>query len=155
MRQTPDGETKYAKDGGIDVAAWRSHRDGRPAKLILYGQCASGMNWEGKSIVTKVNRMEGYYTISPSKHWLPALLTPFRLYMDKENSHSLGNEKAIHGFYLRNEAEMGVIIDRLRIVHWCIEGLRNPRPSMKVAVDKLGDLYEWKREAAKATRLQA
>ncbi|MCY4460021.1 MAG: hypothetical protein OXC26_06420 [Albidovulum sp.] len=146
--QVPVGESRYVKDGGIDVVAWRSHHDGRPAKLILYGQCASGVNWEGKSVVAKVNRMDGYYTMSPSKHWLPALLTPFPLYMDKENSHSLSNEEAIHGFYLRNEAVMGVIIDRLRIVLWCIEGLRNPQPSMKTAVDKLGDLFKWEREAA-------
>ena len=153
--RAPVGETIYAKDGGVDVVAWRSHHDGRPAKLILYGQCASGMNWEGKPVVTKVDRMDGYYTDKPSRYWLPALLTPFPLYMDKENSHLLRSEEARHGFYRRNEAEMGVIIDRLRIVLWCIEGLRNPQPSMMVAVDRLEDLFDWARRAHEAARLAA
>ena len=75
--------------------------------------------------------------------------------MDKENSHLLRNEEARHGFYRRNEAEMGVIIDRLRIVLWSIEGLRNPQPSMKVAVDRLGDLFDWAHKAHEAARLAA
>ena len=154
VQQTPIGENRYARDGGVDVVAWRSHHDGRPAKLILYGQCASGMNWEGKSVATKVDRMDHYYATRPSRYWLPALLTPFPLYMDKENSHSLRDEDDIRGFYMKNEAEMGVIIDRLRIVHWCIEGLRYQQPAMKAAVDKLDDLFRWKCEATEATRLQ-
>lgn len=150
--QAPLGETRYAKDGGVDVVAWRDHHDGRPAKIIVYGQCASGMNWEGKPVRSKVDRMDGYYTDSPSKHWLPALLTPFPLYMDKENSHGLANEEARLGFYRRNEAEMGIIIDRLRVVRWCIEGLRDIQPSMKAAVDKLEDLFDWSRAARDAAR---
>lgn len=153
--QAPLGETRFAKDGGIDVVAWRDHHDGRPAKLILYGQCASGMNWDGKPVGPKVDRMDGYYTDTPSKHWLPALLTPFPLYMDKENGHGLQTEEARKGFYRRNEAEMGVIIDRLRVVRWCIEGLRDPQPSMQVAVDNLGDLFEWGRAAREAARMAA
>ena len=84
---------------------------------------------------------------------LPALLTPFPLYMDKENSHSLTTEEARHGFYLANEGEMGVIIDRLRIVHWCIEGLRNPKPSMNAAIEKLDDLFGWSNQAGSAIGL--
>ncbi|MDZ4362052.1 hypothetical protein [Brevundimonas sp.] len=151
--QAPLGETKFAKDGGVDVVAWRDHHDGRPAKIIVYGQCASGMNWEGKPVGPKVQRMDGYYTDTPSQHWLPALLTPFPLYMDKENSHGLANEEARLGFYRRNEAEMGVIIDRLRIVRWCIEGLRDIQPSMRAAVDKLDDLFDWSRKAQTAAML--
>lgn len=154
-KKAPLGETQYAKDGGVDVVAWKAHHDGRPAKLILYGQCASGMNWVGKPVGPKVDRLDCYYTESPSKYWLPALLTPFPLYMDKENSHALRNEEARHGFYRRNESEMGVIIDRLRIVHWCMEGLRHPQPSMQVAVDRLSDLFAWAQSARDAARLAA
>lgn len=153
--QAPEGETRFAKDCGIDVVAWRDHRDGRPAKLILYGQCASGMNWEGKPVGPKVNRMDAYYTSTPSKHWLPALLSPFPLYMDKEYAHGLKTEETRMGFYRQIEAEMGVVIDRLRLVHWCIEGLRNPQPSMKVAIDKLDDLFAWGAAAYDAVRVAA
>lgn len=153
--RAPLGESIFAKDGGVDVVAWRPHHDGRPAKLILYGQCASGMNWEGKPVAPKVDRMDGYYTEKPSRYWLPALFTPFPLYMDKENSHSLRDEESRHGFYRRNEAEMGVIIDRLRIVLWCVAALRNPQPAMSVAIDKLPDLLAWANEAREASRLAA
>lgn len=151
----PPGETIYAKDGGVDVVAWRDHHDGRPAKLIMYGQCASGMDWVGKPVTGKVQRMDSFYTITPSKHWIPALLTPFPLYSEKENSHRLRNEEAMNGFYRQNEAEMGVIIDRLRIVRWCVEALRDVQPSVKDAVDKLGDLFDWSKSASDAVRLAA
>jgi hypothetical protein len=153
--QAPLGETRFAKDGGVDVVAWRAHHDDRPAKVLLYGQCASGMNWDGKPVGPKVDRLDSYYTDTPSKHWLPALLTPFPLYMDKENAHGLQTEDARQGFYRVNEAEMGVIIDRLRVVRWCVEGLRNPQPSMQKAVDKLDDLFEWGEAALQATRMAA
>ncbi|MCW1432077.1 hypothetical protein [Novosphingobium sp. JCM 18896] len=151
----PPGETLYAKDRGIDVIAWRAHHDGRPAKLIMYGQCASGMDWVGKPVTGKVHRMDSYYTLAPSKNWIPALLTPFPLYSEKENGHRLRTEEAMQGFYRQNEAEMGVIIDRLRIVRWCIEALRDVQPSMKEAVDKLDDLFAWSRTASEAVRLAA
>jgi len=153
--QAPLGETKFAKDGGVDVVAWRDHHDGRPAKTILYGQCASGMNWEGKPVGPKVNRLDSYYTLSPSKHWLPAILSPFPLYMDKENAHRLTDEAAIRGFYRQVEAEMGVIIDRLRIVRWAMVALADVQPAVKAAVDRLDDLFTWSRNARDATRFAA
>lgn len=151
----PPGETLYAKDGGIDVIAWRDHHDGRPAKLIMYGQCASGMDWVGKPVSGYVNRMDSYYSLTPSKHWIPALLTPFPLYSEKENSHRLRTEEAMRGFYRQNEAMMGVIIDRLRLVRWCMEGLRDVQPSVKSAVDKLSDLFAWSQRASDAVRITA
>lgn len=151
----PPGETLYAKDGGIDVVAWRDHHDERPSKLIMYGQCASGMDWVGKPVKGKVDRMDSFYSLTPSKHWIPALLTPFPIYSEKENAHRLRNEEAMQGFYRQNEAEMGVIIDRLRIVAWSIEALRNVQPSMKDAVDRLADLFEWSRLTSEAVRLAA
>lgn len=151
----PPGETMFAKDGGIDVIAWRDHHDGRPAKLIMYGQCASGMNWVGKPVSGKVHRMDAYYLFPPSKHWIPALLTPFPLYSEKENAHSLRTEEAMQGFYRHNEAEMGVVIDRIRLVGWCMEALRDVQPSVKAAVDRLGDLFAWSQSASDAIRLAA
>jgi hypothetical protein len=153
--KAPAGETLYAKDGGIDVIAWRDHHDGRPAKLIMYGQCASGMDWVGKPVSGKVNRMEAYYTYAPSKHWIPALFTPFPLYSEKENAHNLRSREAMEGFYRTFEAEMGVIIDRFRIVMWSLAALRDVQPSVKIAVDKLDELFAWSQSAADAAKLAA
>jgi hypothetical protein len=113
------------------------------------------MNWEGKSVTPKVSRLNSYYTLPPSKHWLPALLTPFPLYMDKENAHALRDEDAVKGFYRQIEAEMGIILDRLRIVRWAMEALSDVRPSMQAAVERLDDLFSWSETARAALRLAA
>lgn len=149
----PAGEAVFAKDGGIDVVAWRDHHDGRPAKIILYGQCASGMNWDGKPVSKKVDRLDGYYDTRISKHWTPALFTPFPLYMSKESSYRLWTDEDRIGFYLAHEAEMGVIIDRLRIVNWSVEALGNIRPSAQNAADRLGELFSWAENAIDLARV--
>ena len=141
--ERPIGETKYAKDAGVDIVAWRMHTDQRPAKLIIYGQCASGMNWEGKPVAGKVQRLDGYYVQPPSKHWLPALFLPFPLYMGKENAHELWTETAMKGYYSQIEAEMGLIFDRSRIVTCAVEALRDPQPVVQTEIDRLDVVSEW------------
>lgn len=39
----------YAKDGGLDIVAWRDFPDLRPSKLVALGQCAAGQNWTEKT----------------------------------------------------------------------------------------------------------
>ena len=141
--QRPEGETQYAKDAGVDVVAWKAHLDERPGKLIVYCQCASGMNWEGKPVAGKVQRLQGYYWTSPSTHWLPGLMLPFPLYMGKENAHALTTDSAIKGFYRQIESEMGLIFDRNRIVTGVIAALRDLPPSAQEAADHLGRIVEW------------
>jgi hypothetical protein len=148
----PKGATRYAKDCGVDVIAWRSHHDGYPAKTVLYGQCAAGMNWDGKSVIGKVKRLNNYCTLSPTEHWLPALLCPFPLYMEKENAHGLWTSDDIAGFYRDNESEMGVILDRLRVVLWAVEALRSLLPGARAAARQLPKLYQWRDEALIAAR---
>ena len=44
----PNAEVPHhTGDDGVDVVAWRS-LDGRPTKLILFGNCASGADWSEK-----------------------------------------------------------------------------------------------------------
>lgn len=42
-------EPKGAKDGGLDVLAWRTAPDGPPPEIFYFVQAASGHNWIGKS----------------------------------------------------------------------------------------------------------
>lgn len=142
-REPPEGETRYAQDAGVDVVAWRDHSDRLPAKIILYGQCASGMNWEGKPVAGKVTRLQRYFSEQLSNFWTPALFTPFPLYMDKEQAHGLWTSSAQRGFYCSLEREMGVIIDRIRVVHWSVRCLESPGPSVRPALDELDSLSEW------------
>jgi len=36
------------KDAKLDIVAWRDFDDARPGKLIIFGQCATGRNWNQK-----------------------------------------------------------------------------------------------------------
>jgi len=40
--------TRFQKDAKLDIVSWRSFADGRPGKLIAFGQCATGDNWRDK-----------------------------------------------------------------------------------------------------------
>lgn len=40
--------TIHKKDGGLDLVAWKRFPDRRIGKLILFGHCASGQDWDGK-----------------------------------------------------------------------------------------------------------
>lgn len=42
------GRTLRRKDGGLDIVAWKHFPDRQVGKLILFGHCASGGDWEGK-----------------------------------------------------------------------------------------------------------
>lgn len=148
----PPGAARFAKDAGIDVVAWRDHHDNRPAKLILYGQCASGKNWKDKSVSPYVEGIGNYFHLKPSTHWLPALFAPFPIYMDSENAHGLKDEEARVGFYRQTETVMGIVIDRLRIVHCCIAAIRQPQPVMNAALERLGELFKWSGETATVLR---
>lgn len=38
----------HRKDGGLDLVAWKPFPDMQIGKLILFGHCASGQDWDGK-----------------------------------------------------------------------------------------------------------
>ena len=40
--------SRNQKDAGLDIVAWRNFDDARPGKLITFGQCATGRNWNEK-----------------------------------------------------------------------------------------------------------
>ena len=42
------GRTLRSKDGGLDLVAWKHFPDRQIGKLILFGHCASGGDWEDK-----------------------------------------------------------------------------------------------------------
>ncbi len=42
------GRTLRSKDGGLDLVAWKHFPDRQIGKLILFGHCASGNNWDDK-----------------------------------------------------------------------------------------------------------
>ena len=41
-------DTLHRRDGGLDLVAWKHFPDRQLGKLILFGHCASGQNWDEK-----------------------------------------------------------------------------------------------------------
>lgn len=56
------------KDGGLDLIAWRSFPDQQLGKLILFGHCASGKNWD-----EKINELQ---PIDFCSNWLGGIKSP-------------------------------------------------------------------------------
>ena len=44
----PSETLRDQMDAKLDVVAWKDFADGRPGKLILFGQCATGDDWRDK-----------------------------------------------------------------------------------------------------------
>ena len=152
VKVRPPGISKFAKDGGIDVVAWRDHADRRPAKAVLFGQCASGKNWPGKSVKGYANEFRHYFDRFVTENWLPALFVPFPIYAEQEQTHGLHTEIDRAAYYLTKESSMGVIIDRLRLVHWASEVWSNPLKATKEALSDINDVWNWRDQALAAAR---
>ena len=73
------------KDGKLDVVAWREFEDRREGKLIAFGQCATGHDWEGK--VTELPQAQDWCTNwmadRPSVWPMRTFFVPHRV--DKKN----------------------------------------------------------------------
>jgi hypothetical protein len=111
-RQRPS--SRHAKDAQLDIIAWRPFPDQRKAKLILFGQCAAGGNWEEKlSELQPANFIKSYLLESLAVDPLRCFFTPFRL------RHDDWYEKAVQG---------GILFDRCRIAHFAYE--QEPPPEL-------------------------
>ncbi len=90
------------KDGKLDVVAWREFEDRRQGKLIAFGQCATGHNWDRK--VTELPQTTDWCTLwmadRPSVWPVRAFFVPHRV--DKKNWF----QTCVHG---------GILFDRCRI----------------------------------------
>ena len=116
--EIPDGLPTSLKDGGIDVIAWRNQPDGMPGKMYVIGQCASGANWQDKSVVEYIEQLHGaWFTHQPAKHSTPAMFIPFPFHhnIDETNGSFVD---AVRNRFWYEERRFGIIFDRLRIAHF-------------------------------------
>ncbi len=96
-----------SKDSRLDVVAWRDFPDGLPGKLLMFGACSSGGNWQ-----SKINELN---PDSFCKKWMSeqpislvkAFFVPHRLEEPCWKHHSL---------------DAGIIFDRCRIAFWATNG---------------------------------
>jgi hypothetical protein len=114
---------KGSKDQGLDVIAWRSHPDGRPGKVVLFGACAAGDGWRAKINELNVDAFIGDWFLSAP------VVTPIKAFFVP---HSL-RDLTEYGSLSRRG---GILFDRCRIANW---SPRLPR------IDHHGDGAAWAR----------
>lgn len=80
-RAAPHGlEPAKAKDGGLDVLAWKTAPDGPPPEIFYYVQAASGHNWQSKSSKSDYEQfLHCYFDARPECNHAFMTICPFRL----------------------------------------------------------------------------
>lgn len=124
-----DGAPPRARDGKLDVVAWKPFADRLPGKLIAFGQCKTGTYYE-----SELTQLQPDSFCSKWLHTQPAV-TPVRMFFLAE---------ARPPTHWRSAAvDAGILFDRCRFVDFC----RDPDPAVRQKV------REWTRAAAAATGL--
>lgn len=102
-----DAGTTKAKDGKLDTVAWIPFADDLPGKLILFGQCKTGTNWQ-----EDVSQLQ---PIDFCKKWMKEMpvVDPVRAFCVAEAvDRSHWNSTAISA---------GILFDRCRLVEFADE----------------------------------
>lgn len=95
--------TKYQKDAKLDIVSWRHFEDGRPGKLIAFGQCATGANWKSK--LSEMQPRAFYSTWLAENPVIPPMrmfFMPFRISEDE---------------WMTVGYSAGIVFDRCRLAH--------------------------------------
>lgn len=102
--QYRDQPSLSGKDRTLDVVAWKPFQDGLPGKLVLFGQCASGFDWNAKlGALRPKDFCDQWMLDPPPSHLLRAFFLP----------HTLPRER-----WKWTSRQGGIIFDRCRIAHW-------------------------------------
>ena len=99
------GVSSRRRDGGLDVAAWKSFSDGLPGKLIVFGQCKTGTRYRDSLTQLQPDRFcDKWFRESP-------MVNPVRAFFVCESLPPADWE----GVGL----DAGLMFDRCRIVDFC------------------------------------
>lgn len=104
-------DTRSAQDDNLDIVAWRHFPDRKTGKLMLFGQCATGEDWQ-KEKLTSLQPIEFctyWLRERPPSPPIRAFFIPHRV--DPS------------GWYKANLFG-GIVFDRCRIAHWVRTGKR-------------------------------
>lgn len=140
------------KDAGIDVIAWRDFCDGRPSKLVLLGQVASGHNWKEKSVKNDTYRFFDWFSQRPTEHYIPSIFIPFPLHHECHAQAGVAFEDVAIANAYHLERGFGVMVDRLRIVETAAERLAT---ADNAGEPTLGSLESWTDEVLHLARESA
>lgn len=72
------------KDGGLDLVAWREWPDKLPGKIMLWGACATGADWESKTRDLTLSTFTGeWLATQPITPIIRAFFVPHRIHADR------------------------------------------------------------------------
>jgi hypothetical protein len=139
------------KDEGIDIVAWKNFGDGLPARIVLYGQVASGKNWEGKSVTQYTESTIPIWFGAYGQRWyVPAMFVPWPQYLMVEARNGRGFRQRVVETSIKHEKVFGVTVDRGRIAELASEKTSTGNDDEDKWVK---DLTEW-RSAVLTTLLE-
>ena len=138
------------KDAGIDVIAWNDFRDGRPGKLVMLGQVASGRDWTEKSVKNETDRFFDWFSQPPTKHFIPSIFIPFPQHHDCQTRDDATFEDVAFETAWHREHLFGLIVDRLRIVETAAARLEATGDGADEST--LGSVRDWLTEALAVAR---
>lgn len=117
----PYGWDVDAKDGGIDIIAWRHFPDGHAGTYMLFVQVASGKKWRDKSVGDDVRALKKWFNPGGFEHFLPAICIPFPLWQKQEeppkniDGTKISFSDGVKAAFENREGKFGVIFDRGRL----------------------------------------
>ena len=96
-----------AKDGKLDVVVWKHFSDGLSGKVIAFGQCKTGTNYQ--------NTLTQLLPDTFCRKWIqsPLTQTPMRMFFVAEALH--------RGAWYNAASDAGLLFDRCRIVDYSNE----------------------------------
>ena len=123
------GISPHRRDGGLDVAAWKSFSDGSSGKLIVFGQCKTGTHY--KDSLTQL-QPDGF-----CRKWLRVspVVNPVRAFFVSESLPRADWEGV--------GVDAGLMFDRCRIVDFCDD----------IDEETRQDIAKWTKAAAAAVGL--
>lgn len=144
----PEWDSAWAKDGTVDLVAWKHFVGRTPGAIILYGQVASGMDWRQKPLRTYFDPYyTGWFEQTPSKRYLHSMFIPYPMYEDCKPTKGESFDKKAYQNGVRDERTFGIIIDRLRLTD--LAAKRYERLGKASALEdglerRLATLYRWR-----------
>ena len=116
ISENPAYDPVTAKDGSVDLIAWRSFKDGKAGKAVLYGQVASGKNWRSKPLSGTIDpHFMGWFQNGPTKERMFSMFIPFMQHEDCKPTRNQAYGDLQTASAEKDERSMGIIFDRLRI----------------------------------------
>ena len=119
---------RAAKDAKLDVVAWRHFPDRLPGKLLLFGQCAAGEEWEDKLGELRPDDFCGaWLSEQPASQRVRAFFIPHRVvnvrWEDAARSGGLFFDRCRLAYWVRNGELPGDTAAYIRYVQMVLKAL--------------------------------